>query len=191
MKESKKISLSKIKIRKVLPLISDGLEKYLWIQKEFKKRDVAKNSEFQRKFNGFYKVRRNEDWRKKFYSLLEKNKNTHIEFKDILMDLYKKTGRMEASFASKLIATVNPKMPVIDKIVFKNVGLKLPYTKKRNRHLIIKEQYEILIKKYLFFLKTKEGTYLVKEFNKKYPRVKITKIKMLDLVLWQTREKKK
>jgi hypothetical protein len=188
MEENKqKISLNNAQIQKALSLISNGLERYLWIQGEFKKKDVTKNGEFQKIFNGFYKVRRNEDWRKKFYSLLEKNKNNYIEFKDILSDFYKKTGRMEASFISKLVATVNPRMPVIDKIVFKNVGLKLPYTKKRNRDLIIEEQYKILIKKYLFFLKTKEGVYLVKEFTKKYPKAKITKIKMLDLVLWQTR----
>lgn len=37
------------------------------------------------------------------------------------------------------------------------------------------------------FLKTENGKYLVEQFVREYPNAKISKIKMLDFVLWQTR----
>lgn len=182
------ISLKKQQIKNAIPRVKAGLEKYLWLQKEFKLRDVIKDREFQRKFNGFYKVRRNSDWQKVFYELLENNKNRKVSFKDTLAKLYKKTGRMEASFASKLVATINPKMPVIDAVVFKNLGLVLPSRNTKNRELLIDERYQHLIKEFSLFLQTEEGKYLIGKFIKEYPRANITEIKMLDFILWQTRD---
>lgn len=37
------------------------------------------------------------------------------------------------------------------------------------------------------YLMTSNGRYLVQQFHGTYPEVAITEIKMLDLVLWQTR----
>ena len=41
-----------------------GLECYAEIMMRVRKTDVSKDVDFQRMFNGFYKVRRNEEWRK-------------------------------------------------------------------------------------------------------------------------------
>ena len=181
------IFLTKQQIDTAIPKVKVGLEKYLWLQNEVSRRNVALDREFQQKFNGFYRVRRNQEWQKEFYKLLEVNKNTNTSFINILSKLYKKTNRIEASFVSKLIATINHKMPVIDKIVFANLNLRLPPTTTKNRILIISEHYQTLNKEFLEFLKTENGRYLVKQFTKKYPKAKITKVKMLDLILWQTR----
>ena len=51
--------------------------------------------------------------------------------------VYEKTGRIEASFASKLVATINPRMPVVDRIVLKNLYWRLPYVYKQWKHLKI------------------------------------------------------
>ena len=39
------------------------------------------------------------------------------------------------------------------------------------------------------FLRTDTGRYLVKRFREEYPHAGISKVKMLDFVLWQTRPK--
>ena len=52
------ISLNNNQILTALSLVSVGLKKYLWIQEHFYKRDVAKDREFQKTFNDFYKIRR-------------------------------------------------------------------------------------------------------------------------------------
>jgi hypothetical protein len=36
-------------------------------------------------------------------------------------------------------------------------------------------------------LRTNTGHYLVKRFREEYPQARISQVKMLDLVLWQTR----
>jgi hypothetical protein len=40
------------------------------------------------------------------------------------------------------------------------------------------------------FLRTDDGKYLVTQFKARHPRSGLTPLKMLDLVLWQTRSKK-
>jgi len=184
------ITLDKEQINKALPKIEKGLIQYVWIQSELLKRDISKDEEFQKKFNYFYKItpHRNKDWQNQFYNLLQVSKQTQISFMEILCDLYKKTGKLEASFASKLKATISPDMPVIDSIVLKNLKLKLPYSYQKERSSKINEVYQTLISETSEFLKSENGKYLTSQFIEKYPEAKITKEKILDLVLWQTRD---
>lgn len=91
--------------------ISDGITKYLEIQDLYKK---CKNLnslkdpdsiDFQKKFNGFYKVRRNENWRKEFYDLFEQNKNSKgISFDDIYNKLLKKNREKRKIFCKQISA---------------------------------------------------------------------------------------
>lgn len=184
------ITLDKEQINKALPKIKKGLIQYVWIQSELLKRDISKDGEFQKKFNYFYKItpHRDKEWQNHFYTLLQVSKQTHISFTEILCALYKKTGKLEASFASKLKATISPDMPVIDSIVLKNLKLKLPYSYQKDRSSKINEVYQTLIKETSQFLKTENGKYLIKQFIKKYSEANITKEKILDLILWQTRD---
>lgn len=183
------IRLTKKQIDTALLKLEKPAEAYTWIQSQFKNRNVLKDREFQKKFNGFYRVRRNKNWQKSFYTLFENNKNNLDMFEKILVNFYEKTNRAEASFVSKMIATIDPRMPIIDSIVFKNLGLRLPSANTKNRTSIINDRYQTLIKEYSMFLKTDMGRYLIKKFIEKYPKTKITTTKMLDFVLWQSRNK--
>ncbi len=182
------IELTNEQIDNALPRIEDGLLKYLDLQKELKNVDVSRNRDFQRRFNHFYKVRRNADWQTQYYKLLEEYKNSHATFSEILCKIHENTGRYEASFASKLVASIDAEQPIIDKFVLMNVGLRLPYSKAKNRASKIVEVHIVLLSKLKDFLETESGEYLVKQFKIKYPSANVTEIKMVDLVLWQTRE---
>lgn len=181
------IELTKEQIDCALLRVEEGLNKYLSLKKDFKKMDVSKNRSFQKRFNHFYKVRRNSEWQTQYYELLQKNKNSNVTFFQVLSAIHKNTGRYEASFASKLVATIHPGQPVIDEFVLKNAGLTLPYPKAKNREVRIVAIHAELLTKLKEFLKTENGKYLVKQFKAKFPSAKITQIKMVDLVLWQTR----
>ncbi|MDY0209336.1 MAG: hypothetical protein RBR48_04065, partial [Bacilli bacterium] len=53
-------------------IILKGAIKYRKIMSIVNTTDVSKNEDFQKLFNGFYRVRqRNEEWYKEFYSLFE------------------------------------------------------------------------------------------------------------------------
>lgn len=181
------IDITKEQIDCALLRVEGGLEKYLSLQCSLKSVDVSKNRDFQKRFNHFYRVRRNSDWQSQFYKLLQAKKNNEISFSDALKTIHKNTGRFEASFASKLVATVHPDKPVIDKFVLENAGLKLPSPSAKDREGKITAVYSQLEIRFKGFLDTKNGKYLVKQFQAKFPNAKITKIKMADLVLWQTR----
>src|SRR5687767_5019275 len=99
------IRVGKAAIEQALRLVSVGLGQYCWLQSELHERNVAHDDEFQTRFNGFYRVRRNADWRSQFYALLEREKSAKRPFPVVLRALSKATGRVEASFASKLVAT--------------------------------------------------------------------------------------
>lgn len=180
------IVLDESSIDKCLDRLKDGLVKYLWIQSNFININVSQDIEFQRKFNHFYRLRRNELWRNEFYLLLEKSKNTKPSFETILLDLYKKTGRVEASFASKLAATVNPSLPIIDSVVLRNLGMKLPISPK-NRFELIGKVYSEMEWRLNEILKSDIGIQAISKFQDRYPAADITNIKILDLILWQLR----
>ena len=181
------IQIDKSQIDAALPRIIIGLERYLYLQNRFQAVNILTDLNWQKKFNGFYKVRRNLEWRKIFYSFFEMHKNSGISFEATLTELFNKTQSIEASFSSKLVATINPQKPIIDRFVLDNVGLKLPYQASKNRIPKIINIYLELERIYETFLISSNGRYLVEAFKKKYPNTQITELKMVDLVLWQTR----
>jgi hypothetical protein len=119
---------------------------------------------------------------------MERAKRDQFQFKEILVLLHEKTNRYEASFASKLAATINPSMPVIDSIVLKNIDLRLPYPNATHRTAKISNLYIEMISIFTKFIDTENGKYLVDSFTSKYPNAGITKVKMVDFVLWKTRD---
>ncbi len=74
-----------------------------------------------RRFNAYYGVRRNAVWRERFYSRFEDAKASTLSatdlFEDVVAGLAEDTGRIEASFASKLVSTLRPDSPIIDSVV--------------------------------------------------------------------------
>ena len=72
------IELDRVAIDRALPHIRKGLQKYLWLQAELHSRNVSRDREFQRRFNGFYRVRRNSDWQRAFFGILERGKTRPV-----------------------------------------------------------------------------------------------------------------
>jgi len=95
------------------------VETYLRLVGDTKRFDLTGDDaqDFRRTFNGYYGVRRNALWRSNFYRLFEQAKTVPAEFETILGDLHSITGRIEASFVSKLLATLDPELPVLDSVV--------------------------------------------------------------------------
>jgi hypothetical protein len=182
------IQLDEAAIEKALPFAAAGLNKYCWLQAALATTDVAHNREFQTRFNGFYRVRRNPAWQSAFYGLLEQNKSKPQSFAAVLRALHNATGRAEASFASKLVASVDPEMPVIDAFVLKNLGLRLPRPGPVEIRLArIVDVHDRIRRIFSAYLDSDLGRHLVARFQESYPDRHVTQVKMLDLVLWKAR----
>jgi hypothetical protein len=182
------INITKKQIDDALPQIEEGLINYVSLQEKLQNvDDVSTNRDFQKQFNHFYRVRRNTVWQSHFFKLLQEKRNSEVSFADALGYIKEKTGRLEASFVSKLVATIHTNTPVIDRFVLKNANLKLPYFYEKDRESKILSVYNDLYKKIKDFIKTDNGKYLVNQFQSKYPEYKITETKMVDLILWKIR----
>jgi hypothetical protein len=95
---------------------------------------------------------------------------------------------VEASFSSKLVATINPELPIWDSIVLNHLGKKAPayYRKNRLKETVI--LYEEIAKWYERFMKTEEAMGIIQLFDEDYPNSGLTDIKKVDFVLWQIRD---
>jgi hypothetical protein len=182
------IAISTEQLQQSLSKLEHPIKDYVWIQSRFNETsDPQKDFDFRRRFNRYYRVRRNARWQDSFYELMGSCKNKAIDLKYVLSELHKGTNRIEASFASKLVATLNPRCPVIDSIVLKNLGLKLPKYTAQNRIDLTCAVYQALTDRFANYLASSDGKKLVGGFRRKYPDVDITETKMLDLILWQMR----
>lgn len=182
------IQLDEAAIERALPLVEAGLAKYGRLQAALATTDVTRDREFQMRFNGFYRVRRDSAWQSAFFSLLKQNKSKRQSFADVLRALHAATGRVEASFASKLVASIDPDMPVIDKFVLENLGLRLPPTGPIEIRLgRIVELHHRIRGIYSDYLDSDMGQHLVDRFKESYPGRHVSRVKMLDLILWQVR----
>lgn len=179
--------LTEADVNTALPRIEAGLRKYCWIQENLHRCDVSTDEGFQTASNGFYRVRRNAEWRAHYYRLLEAAKQHPLTFAQTLRALREKTGRLEASFASKLVATLDPEKQVVDKYVLSNFGLRLPYHHAANRETRIVEVYARLCRRYADLMRAPIARVIYRRFAEAYPWAGITDLKKIDLVLWQVR----
>lgn len=165
-----------------------GLDKYQYILDQIKKINIVSDLEFQTKFNAFYIVRRNEEWRKVYYEYFEKVKNETPTFADIITHIYEHTGNIEPSFSSKMLATIFPEKPIWDRYVVQNLGLQLVGATKDDKLQNAIILYDEMEKWYADFLKTEKGKECIKTFDNVLPSYQwIADIKKIDSILWSIR----
>ena len=168
-----------------------GMDKYNRIIKMFNDGEDLSAKEFTKLFNGFYRVRRDEKtWQKHYYQFFEKNReNKNISFDEILDYMYEKTGNIEASFSSKMLATINPDMPIWDKYVLNYYKIKVnETTNKEERITKTKEAYKKLIGEVKKKLADKETQKVIKEFREFFPELNFSDVKILDFLIWSDRD---
>ncbi len=165
-----------------------GLDKYRYIMDNVWNTDVSLNADFQRTFNGFYIVRRNEEWRKVYYGLFEQMKSGAPSFANILTYLFEHTGNIEPSFSSKMLATIYPNQPIWDQYVVQNLNLELVGKTKEERVRNAIALYADIEKWYANFLQTEKAKECVEVFDRLLPDYKnISSIKKIDSILWSIR----
>lgn len=166
-----------------------GLDQYESIMRSVNSTDVSQDESFQRQFNGFYVVRRNVEWRAIYYALFERIKHDeNVSFSLILEELFMKTGNVEASFASKMLATINPNMPIWDKYVVQNLGLKVPLMSDPNRIKKTMDLYDNICEWYQEFLQTDNAAECIELFDKMLPDYAwLSPVKKIDFYVWSIR----
>ena len=155
-----------------------------------KSSNVEENEDFQRLFNGFYRVRqRPKEFYNALYYYLENNKLKEASFKQTIEFFFQEFHRLEPSFSSKIVATINPDLPVWDSIVLKRLNMKAPgynlEKETRLKYMIV--MYDEIINWYSKILQTDEAKKVIYAFEQHIGPKEITDVKKIDLILWQTR----
>jgi len=167
---------------------SMGLDKYQYIMDQVRKTDVSKDADFQRTFNGFYIVRRNETWRKVYYDHFECIKDETPTFSSILTYLYECTGNIEPSFSSKMLASIIPEKPIWDRYVVQNLNLQLIGSTKEEKLCNAITLYSDIETWYSNFMKTDKASECIAAFDRVLPDYKwLSGIKKIDSILWSIR----
>ena len=177
-----------------LEKVKTKLDKYHYLQSSILTCEVDEDPRYRTAFIGFYTMAwKSPEWYNMFFLILEREKrNRAISFRSVLEEIFDKAGRVrvEASFCSKLIATINPDLPVWDKHVLANVCQTRPSDKdpmdRLNRcidvYSCIKTWSEQAIQEECF----EKWRRL---FDDSFPQFQhFTDIKKLDLFLWQYRQ---
>ena len=172
-----------------------GFDKYNQIQKEYKI-DPTKE-DFVKAFDGYYDVREDKFWRDQFFDYFNKQKNNkNIDYKTIIYEISeyehenkegKRSKKIEASYASKMLATINPEMPVLDKNVLTNLGL--DENKGNNREEKIKDAISKYNKICDFHNQVKKDKTSMKEIRKEFEQnicvSNLSDSKIIDYLLWK------
>jgi hypothetical protein len=176
-----------------LPRLAWSIERYRQTIDGLASCNVATDQAYRRNFIRFYRMRlpRAKAY-DDYFDILERLKgqqtiNTTEVLATILEELQIKTGRIESSFASKLIATLDPNLPVVDSIVLNNMGLRLPAYTASNRKEKVIAVYQELTTRLNEMLRDERFRLLKSRFVLAYPDYRFTDLKILDLLIWQLR----
>lgn len=160
-----------------------GLDRYA----EIMHGDPA-SPDFQRAFNGYYRIRRNEEWRKCYYDLFAKARAGHYSFEQIITELYRLTGNVEASFSSKMLATIDASKPIWDQYVLQNLGLELMGKTQEEKLQNAVTLYDQIVTWYSDYLTTDEARENIMEFDRLLPEYAwVSDTKKIDCLLWSKR----
>ena len=145
--------------------------------------------DFQRAFNGYYRVRRNESWRRQYYALFVKARKERYTFEQILTSLFQVTGNVEASFSSKMLATIDASKPIWDQYVLQNLGLELIGKAQEEKLKNAVFLYGRIERWYADYLTTAEAKDAIAAFDQLLPDYAwVSDIKKIDCLLWSKRE---
>lgn len=163
-----------------LPLYAEVVEQAWQI-------DVSLDARFQRQFNRFFVVRRNATWREEYYAMFEREKREAApNFERVVRELYGRTGSIEASFASKMVAVLDPNMPIWDSIVLKRLGLKpRMHASAEVRLTDATRVYGEICQWYERYLPTRDAAENLALFDRMLPKyASFTPTKKIDFLLW-------
>jgi len=169
---------------------------YEWIQKEVKRgQNFLHHQEFKACFQKYYKMHFIYPAPEHYFRIMQEHRDNPLSFEAALCALAKiPPYRCEASFASKLAATLNPSLPVLDENVFKVLRKYLPergtWELWRGPPLArklesAKQVYADLYSTVLMLQKRRKFSKLMRLFDREYGERGLTNVKKLDLMMWR------
>lgn len=171
-------------------VIRSGIDRYCKIMSLFKNGDGCEDATFRRLYAGFYRVRRSATWLESYFAIMSDfGRRRENDFECILKAVDSISGGgVELSFSSKMLATINPRMPIWDSQVKNALGLAdvTAHGSKDFREAQAIELYKKLRSEFARLLATKNIREEIAAFDNLLPEYAkaLTSEKKLDYLLW-------
>ena len=173
-----------------------GHEKYLAIMKMISDPtvDVSTDLEFQSIFSGYYfpSVIKQE-FKKTFFDYMQENRVACLSYEKALRDLFNRSGSVHYSFASKLLHTLDPENPVLDKHIMRLMGFDLMdssfNSEKRIKHY--SDAFEIIMSEYQRYKDEPFMVEAIKAFDKSAGAFEsVSYTKKVDMLMFRLRRER-
>lgn len=184
------------------PKIVGGILKYRAIMSAVYNVDVSTDATFRRTFCSYYGLTEHTtpEFQDVFFQYMERIKNIRPlpSFSQILLDLFTLTKRIDFSFASKMLHTLDPHKPLLDQQIMRLLGFNLlPYGKATKRIAYYSEVYETICYEYDTVARdfangvTSKICEALRLFNFTYPcYASLTTVKKIDLILFRMKNER-
>ena len=184
-----KFSFTESQVVDALRKARRGIARYIELMRCFPLVDVCRDPVFQCRYNGFYKLRqRQPSWYQSYYRLMQELRDSKPSFSLVLDALRREVGKCEASFASKMVATIDSTKPVWDTFVLMNMGISPLCSSDPRRFDKAKANYARIEDWHRDLLDSENGRMVIGIFDGVVAEhCSVSNLKKVDFVLWQTR----
>ncbi len=178
---------------KILSRIDEeSIAVYLFLKKEYEKGNIGDNKIFQFMFKSFYGMNNaglGDKLKARYFKLLEREED---DLGTILSELHKietsrKVKSVQFSFATKLLHTINDKLPIFDTEVSKAIHCGITGNDKDKKIASAMRIYKVMQEElYPHLLDNKQIKRIITEFKNKFKNTgEMSEAKILDFILWQ------
>lgn len=191
--------------RIVEQITQEDIDIYCIIQEQFKnsRGNIVANTIFKYLFKNYY-FRRNlyyysNEFFKNYFSKFSeqtlqeriiKSENINEIIKEILEALYKKNDKLNFSYTTKMIHTINPEYPIYDSNVVNALKLKSYYKKDKEKRIDqYLKNYNEIHNIYNQIILKGDLNEIIDEFSKTRDISKLNNIKILDYIFWSVGKK--
>lgn len=163
------------------------LATYCWLQDNLHKRNVAVDTEYRKKFSGYYRMRFvSQEYRDQFFELFEEIKSeSSPSFRVVSQKLFQVDGKHEFSFITKMLHTIEPSRPIYDSQV--DIALEIHRYYQPNFEEKLRQDEHILAQisaAYRELASSPGMIELLAEFDKIIPGYTMSAEKKIDFILW-------
>lgn len=177
-------------------LQEESLAVYCFLHEQWKSKSAVENKLFQFVFRSYYRLDNaglTDDFKKKYFELLEASRYRQPNIKDLCKELYEIKNRkglmsLQFSFVTKLANTVNASLPIYDSEVTKMYGYRAPLPS-----MPVDERIDHLMRFYAEL--SADYTKIISEgllcetlqlFDKKFSKYSsmVSQSKKLDFIVW-------
>jgi len=170
-----------------------AVEEYNWLSTELRNRDVSTDTEYQRRFRVFWRIRCGDEWGRAYFSILEREKHSSscdpVAVAGELLPIPSRKDKetLQFVFATKLAHMVNPHLPIYDSMVCTFFYLNPPAGATADARLQkCREIHSFLRDEYARVLRDRLLSPAIAAFRAQVPAAKDhTDEKIIDWLIWQ------